>query len=89
MFRKAYPNSLGTSVPTAVGTYNYSITYGLDKVVWVDSMIYTAAFVQNDQTKEVFNSAKGRNEVLENLIVNNQNTVVEKPVTALDYYRAI
>jgi len=84
VFRKAYPNSLGTSVPTAVGTYNYSFTYALDKVVWVDSMIYTAAFVQNDQTKEVFNSAKGRNDVLENLIVNNQNTVVEKPVTALD-----
>ncbi len=84
VFRKAYPNSLGISVPTAVGTYNYSITYGLDKVVWVDSMIYTAAFVQNDQTKEVFNSAKGRNEVLESLIVNNQNTVIEKPITALD-----
>lgn len=84
VFRKAYPNSLGISVPTAVGTYNYSITYALDKVVWVDSMIYTAAFVQNDQTKEVFNSAKGRNEVLENLIVNNQNTVVEKPIAASD-----
>ncbi|MCK7526630.1 MAG: hypothetical protein MZV64_58065 [Ignavibacteriales bacterium] len=40
--------------------------------------------MQNDQTKEVFNSAKGRNDVLENLIVNDQNTAVEKPVTALD-----
>ncbi len=85
VFRKAYPNSLGTSVPTGVGTYNYTITYAIDKVVWVDSMIYTAAFVQNDQTKEVFNSAKGRNEVLENLIVNNQNTIIEKPIAAADF----
>jgi len=85
VFRKAYPNSLGLSVPTAVGTYNYTITYALDKVVWVDSMIYTAAFIQNDQTKEVFNSAKGRNVVLENLIVNNQNTISEKPILSSDF----
>lgn len=85
VFRKAYPNSLGLSVPTAVGTYNYTITYALDKVVWVDSMIYTAAFVQNDQTKEVFNSAKGRNVVLENLIVNSQNTISEKPILSSDF----
>jgi hypothetical protein len=85
VFRKAYPNSLGISVPTALGTYNYSITYAIDKVVWVDSMIYTAAFVQNDQTKEVLNSAKGRNEVLETLIVNNDNTISEKPITSLDF----
>ncbi|HEX9252189.1 MAG TPA: T9SS type A sorting domain-containing protein [Ignavibacteriaceae bacterium] len=85
VFRKAYPNSLGTSVPTGVGTYNYTITYAIDKAVWVDSMIYTAAFVQNDQTKEVLNSAKGRNEVLENMIVNNQNTIIEKPVSASDF----
>jgi hypothetical protein len=85
VFRKAYPNSLGTLVPTAVGTYNFTITYALDKVVWVDSMIYTAAFVQNDQTKEVFNSAKGRNEVLERLIVNNQNNAFEKPAVSPDF----
>ncbi len=84
VFRKAYPNSLGTSVPTGVGTYNFTITYAIDKVVWVDSMIYTAAFVQNDQTKEVLNSAKGRNEILENMIVNNQNTIIEKPIAASD-----
>jgi hypothetical protein len=48
-------------------------------------MIYTAAFVQNDQTKEVFNSAKGRNVVLENLIVNNQNTISEKPILSSDF----
>ena len=85
VFRKAYPTSLGTSVPTAVGTYNFTITYSLDQAVWVDSMIYTAAFVQNDATKEVLNSAKGRNEVLERLIVNYQNSVFEKPEVSPDF----
>ena len=55
VFRKAYPNSLGTVVPTAVGNYAFNFTYALDHAVWVDSMVYTAAFVQNDATKEVLN----------------------------------
>ncbi|MDQ3194125.1 MAG: T9SS type A sorting domain-containing protein, partial [Bacteroidota bacterium] len=33
---------------------------------WVDSMIFTTAFIQNDNTREVFNSAKGRNSVFVN-----------------------
>ena len=80
VFRRAYPTSLGTPVPTTVGTHDFTFTYGIDQAVWVDSMIYTAAFVQNDVTKEVWSSAKGRNEVLERLIVDNQNNVIEKPV---------
>jgi len=72
VFRRAYPTSLGTPVPTTIGTHNFTFTYAIDQAVWVDSMIYTAAFVQNDATKEVWNSAKGRNVVLERLIVNNQ-----------------
>lgn len=85
VFRKAYPTSLGTLVPQTVGTYNFTITYAIDKVVWVDSMIYTAAFVQNDATKEVVNSGKGRNEVLERLIVDNQNSILERPAISPDF----
>jgi hypothetical protein len=84
VFRRAYPTSLGTPVPTTIGTHNFSFTYAIDQAVWVDSMIYTAAFVQNDATKEVWNSAKGRNVVLERLIVNNQNNVFEKPAVSPD-----
>jgi len=85
VFRRAYPTSLGTPVPTTIGTHNFTFTYAIDQAVWVDSMIYTAAFVQNDATKEVWNSAKGRNVVLERLIVNNQNDVFEKPAISPDF----
>lgn len=82
VFRKAYPTSLGTSVPTAVGTYNYTIKYQIDRTVWVDSMIYTIAFVQNDANKEVLNCGKGRNHTFDNPTVNTQPEFVEKPVVA-------
>ncbi len=82
VFRKAFPTSLGTAVPTAVGNYVFNFTYPLDLAVWVDSMIYTAAFVQNDVTKEVLNAGKGRNYTDQFLFSNLTNTVIEKPVIA-------
>jgi hypothetical protein len=81
VFRKACPTSLGTPVPTAVGNYNFSFKYKLDLPAWVDSMIYTAAFIQNDATKEVLNSGKARNYTFENIITSLYNGVpVEKPI---------
>lgn len=60
VFRKAYPSTLGTLISTAVGNYQYTFTYAIDKTTWVDSMIYTSAFIQNDLTKEIINSGKSR-----------------------------
>lgn len=81
VFRKAFPTSLGTSIPTSVGTYNFSFKYKLDTPTWVDSMIYTAAFIQDDLTKEVLNSAKARHSTFESIITAaNNNIPVEKPV---------
>ena len=57
VFRKSFPNSLGTILPTSAGTYNFEFRYKIDPV-WVDSMIYTIAFVQNDVNKECLNSFK-------------------------------
>jgi hypothetical protein len=65
VFRKAFPNTTGTSIPTTPGTYNYTFTYWHDPV-WVDSMIYTEVFVQNDNNKEVINSAKARHYTFDN-----------------------
>jgi hypothetical protein len=79
VFRKAYPDILGTSIPTAAGTYNYSFTYPLDMAVWVDSMIYSIAFVQDDATKIVWGSAKGRDLPLDVMFEKN-TSIVEKPV---------
>ena len=79
IFRKAYPDILGTTIPTAVGTYNYSFTYPLDMAVWVDSMIYSIAFVQDDATKIVWGSAKGRYLPMD--AVFETNVAYEKQVT--------
>jgi Secretion system C-terminal sorting domain/Outer membrane protein Omp28 len=57
VFRKSHPNSQGTALPTTAGTYTYVFTYKMNPV-WVDSMIYTIAFVQNDANKECLNSFK-------------------------------
>jgi len=64
VFRKSFPDINGTTIPTVPGTYNFVFTYKHDPV-WVDSMIYTAVFVQNDNNKEVINSAKARHYALD------------------------
>lgn len=63
VFREMYPDTNGIFINTAPGTYQYEYTY-YRAPGWVDSMIYTAAFIQDDKTKEVYNCAKGRNIVL-------------------------
>jgi len=60
VFRASFPTSQGTAISTTAGTYNHIFTYKRNSV-WVDSMIYTLAFVQNDGTKEVFNSGRPNN----------------------------
>lgn len=59
IFRQMYPDSAGIVISPVQGTYNYSYRY-IRNPDWVDSMVYTVAFIQNDNTKEVLNSAKGR-----------------------------
>lgn len=60
VFREAFPDTNGFALQTQPGSYQYRFTY-YRKPEWVDSMIYTAAFIQNDNTREVLNCAKGRN----------------------------
>ena len=58
VFRRAYPNTDGVVIPTTTGTYNYTYTYKRE-TAWIDTSMYTIAFVQNDNNKEVINAAKG------------------------------
>ncbi|MGB5286961.1 MAG: T9SS type A sorting domain-containing protein [Ignavibacteriaceae bacterium] len=78
VFRKAYPNITGTSLPLTPGTYNYTFTYPID-AAWVDSMIYSIAFVQDDVSKKVWGSDKGR-ELPYNLNVVQQPQLTQKPI---------
>ncbi len=64
VFRHSYPTSAGVPIPTAPGAYDFVYKYHIDTTTWVDSMIYTAAFVQNDANREVVNCGKGRDVVL-------------------------
>jgi hypothetical protein len=74
-FRKAYPGIGGTPIPTIAGTYNFRFTY-LRESNWVDSMMYTAVFVQNQSTKEVLNSAKARNTLARDILPEPENLTV-------------
>ncbi len=88
VFRRAYPNSLGTQIPTTTGTYNFTIKYPLDLAVWVDSLIYTAVFVQNDATKEVLNAAKSRNYTESDFVYEEpENLFAPKPIVAFDFIK--
>ena len=46
-YRKAFPDVNGVSIPTNAGTYTYTYTYKRQSD-WVDTSIFTIAFVQND-----------------------------------------
>ncbi len=59
IFRQAYPDSAGTLISNIQGNYQYIYKYHRDST-WVDSLIYTMAFVQDDNTKEVLNCGKSR-----------------------------
>jgi len=57
VFRRSFPTSLGTVIPTAVGTYNFEFRYKIDPV-WNDTSIGTIAFVQNDVDKSIANTSR-------------------------------
>jgi hypothetical protein len=59
IFRYMYPDTSGISLPTAPGTYNYTIKYKRD-ANWIDSLVFSTAIVQNNYTLEVLNCAKAR-----------------------------
>ncbi len=58
VFRRAFPNTAGTTFPGISGNHIYTFTYKRDPV-WNDSSIITVAFIQNDNNKEVLNVGKG------------------------------
>ncbi|MCU0372933.1 MAG: hypothetical protein MUE56_06780, partial [Ignavibacteria bacterium] len=70
IFRRMYPDVTGMAIPTTVGTYNYTFKYKRE-TAWIDSLIYTVAFIQNDNTKEVLNCDKGRRYSDNNFAKNN------------------
>jgi hypothetical protein len=59
IFRRMYPDSAGILIGNTAGTYQFIYKYHRDST-WADTSVYTLAFVQDDNTKEVLNCGKGR-----------------------------
>jgi len=74
IFRRMYPDTTGFIITLSPGNYEYSYTYYKDPV-WNDSMLYTSVFIQDDNFREIINSAKSR-EIIINPV---------KPPPALPY----
>jgi len=89
VFRRAYPDEFGTPLPTSIGTHNFTFKYALDMAVWVDSMMYTIAYVQDNVSHEIWGSAKGNTIITtkNNKIVNIRiPTTFSKPMPLLDEF---
>ncbi len=57
VFRRAYPDINGIPMPNLPGNFNIVVKYKRESN-WVDSMIYTAVYFQNNESKEIINSAR-------------------------------
>lgn len=73
VFRRMYPSTAGTEINYTPGNYIFEFKYKREST-WVDSMMYTAVFVQDDYNHEVINSAKARNYYDKNANTNTATT---------------
>lgn len=76
VFRRMYPSTNGMSINTAPGTYTIEYKYKKE-AAWIDSMMYTAVFIQDENSHEVINCAKARNYYLDNIKM--PSTVINDP----------
>jgi hypothetical protein len=82
VFRWAYPNTTGVNAPTTTGTYQFIYKYKRLST-WVDTSVYTVAFVQNDNNKEVMNSGIGH--YIATGISGNENLIPDKYYLSQNY----
>jgi hypothetical protein len=60
VFRQAIPGIYGIPIGTGTGQQSYTFAYEIQPG-WNSSQIFTAAYIENETTREVLNSAKGGN----------------------------
>jgi hypothetical protein len=59
VFLLSATDSAGININTASGTYHYNVKYAVSQY-WNTNKLYTACFVQNNDTREIINSNKSR-----------------------------
>lgn len=62
IFRDVFPDTNGIPLNLTSGISEYTVEYDIAPG-WRDSMIYTVAYIQNDNNREIINSGKSRSEV--------------------------
>lgn len=77
VFRAVYPDTNGVNISMTPGIYQYQFTYH-KSAEWVDSMIYTAVFIQDNYSRHILNCAKGRNIVFKNTGSHSKKVIYEK-----------
>lgn len=60
VFRQAIPGIYGIPIGTGTGQQSYTFAYEIQPG-WNSSQIFSAAYIENETTREVLNSAKGGN----------------------------
>src|SRR5690606_27372830 len=60
VFRQAIPGIYGIPIGTGTGQQSYTFSYAIQPG-WNSSQIFSAAYIENETTREVLNSAKGGN----------------------------
>ena len=85
VFRRSYPDSNGIEVSTVAGNYQFTITYAIEEP-WIDSMIYTVAFLQNDVTGEILNCGRGRDIIINVSDFHKKSNEIVKADLNLSFY---
>ncbi|MDD5361133.1 MAG: T9SS type A sorting domain-containing protein [Ignavibacteria bacterium] len=89
VFRRMYPSMDGIPINYSPGTYTVEYKYKRD-AAWVDSMLYTAVFIQDEFNHEVINCEKARNyyadekitvpSVVDNSVIPMTNNLSDSPL---------
>jgi hypothetical protein len=85
VFRKAVPSSSGDVFPATVGLQEFVYRYKFESA-WVDSNLFSIAFVQNDITKEVINASSSRFKIRPTSIDDSKSYNLPNCITLFDNY---
>ena len=91
IFREMYPDTNGISILLNPGSQQFTYTY-FKNPEWIDSVLYTTVFIQDNLDREILNSAKSREIVINKkrpepvLAVSNKSDLFQIGTEMQNYY---